>query len=74
MTEATGLEWDRAIEVQENGIAEMKEAGVDVVDLTEEQMAANVELLRDKVWGWAAENIYSEEFINKIKSFCQPVK
>ena len=73
MTEAIGREWDRGTETQETAMAEMRDAGVDVVDLTNEQMTANVEAMRDKVWSWAAENIYSEEFMNKIKSFAQPV-
>ena len=73
MTEAIGREWDRGTETEETAMAEMREAGVDVVYLTDEQMAANVEAMRDKVWSWAAENIYNVEFMDKIKSFAQPV-
>ena len=73
MGEAVDIEWGKAIETQEASIVEMKEAGVQVIDLTKEQMKANVSALRDKVWSWAAENMYSEEFVNKIKSFVEPI-
>jgi len=73
MSEAVDIEWEKGIEDEETAIAEMQEAGVQIVNLTKEQMAANIEACRDKVWSWAGENMYSEEFINRIKSFAQPL-
>jgi len=73
MTEAIGIEWDRGVKTQEESLAVMREAGVKTVDLTKEQMAACVTVLREKVWGWAAENMFSKEFMNTISSFAEPI-
>jgi len=73
MTEAENIEWDKAIESQNAAIAEMKEAGVEIIELTVEQMAANVAACRDKVWTWAAENLYSKEFMNTVLGFAEPI-
>ena len=71
MTEAIAIEWDIGRKTEEEAIAKMQEAGVEVVDLTTEQMAANVEACRNKVWSWAAENIYKKEFLNTVLSFAE---
>jgi len=73
ITEAISIEWDRSLKVEEEAISTMRKAGVEIVDLTKEQMAACVATLRDKVWSWTAENMFSKEFINKIKSFAEPI-
>lgn len=73
MREAIDASWEISISNQEKVVAEMREAGVQVVDLTKEQMAANVRAIRDTVWSWASENMFSEELMNKIRSFAQPV-
>ena len=73
MREAIDTSWEISMSNQEKLVVEMREAGVQVVDLTKEQMAANVRACRDTVWSWAAKNLFSEELINKIKSFAQPV-
>lgn len=73
MTEAAEIEWERAVEAQETAVREMEEAGVEVIDLTTEQMAANVAACRDKVWSWAAENFFSEELMKAVLSFAEPL-
>lgn len=73
MDEAISIEWDRAAKTEEESMSIMRKAGVEVIDLTKEQMMANVIALRDKVWSWAAKNMYSEEFMNTIKSFAEPL-
>lgn len=73
MDEAISIEWDRAAKTEEESMSIMRKAGVEVIDLTKEQMMANISALRDKVWSWAAENMYSEELMNKIKSFAEPL-
>lgn len=73
MTEAIAIEWEKGIETQDVAIAEMQSAGVKIVELTKEQMAANIEACRDVVWSWAADELYSEEFMNTIRSFAQPI-
>lgn len=71
--EAKNIEWERAIETQENAIEQMKAAGVKVIDLTDEQMAANVKVCREEVWDWAAENMFSKEFMDKIRSMAEEI-
>lgn len=73
MTEAVTIEWDRALEAQKAAIEEMKEAGVEIVELTPEQMGANVALCRDVVWKWLAENVYGEELMNTLLGFAEPI-
>lgn len=73
MIEAADIEWERAVEAQEAAVKEMEEAGVEVIDLTPEQMSANVAACRDKVWSWAAENLFGEEFMNTVSSFAEPL-
>jgi len=73
MDEAMSFEWDRAAKTEEETISIMQKAGVEVIDLTKEQMMANVIALRGKVWSWVAKNFYSEEFMNTILSFAEPL-
>lgn len=73
MREAIDDSWEMSIGNQEKVVAEVREAGVQIVDLTKEQMAANVRAIRDTVWTWASKNMFSEELMNKIRSFAQPV-
>lgn len=73
MREAIGIEWDRGVETEENAMAEMREAGVEIIDLTSEQLSANIEACRDQVWNWAAQEIYDEELMNTIRGFAEPL-
>jgi TRAP-type C4-dicarboxylate transport system substrate-binding protein len=73
LAEAIDLEWERAVETQQKAIATMEEAGVEVIELTDEQLAANMKAARENVWSWAAENMYSEEFMEKVKGMAEPL-
>lgn len=71
MTEAIDLEWERAKQTQSDAIATMKEANVEVNELTAQQLAANAKACRENVWTWAAENMYSKEFMEKVQGFAE---
>jgi TRAP-type C4-dicarboxylate transport system substrate-binding protein len=73
LSEAIDLEWERAVEAQEDSIAIMEEAGVEVIELTDEQVAANMKVTREKAWSWAAENMYSKEFMEKVRKMAEPL-
>ena len=36
-------------------------------------MAANVKVCREEVWDWAAENMFSKEFMDKIRSMAEEI-
>ncbi|GAJ05572.1 unnamed protein product, partial [marine sediment metagenome] len=73
MTKALSDAWDRGEELDRVGIDEMKAAGVEIVELTTEQMSANVEACRDKVWAWVETEMFSKEFMDMVRGLAQPL-
>lgn len=73
MDEAIEIEWGKALETEQLALKELEEAGVKIVNLTPEQMNANVKACRDIVYKWAADSLYSKEFMDKVLAIGEPV-
>lgn len=73
MKESLEIYWDEGIEIEEKNIALLEEAGVEVIDLTNDQIRENIKVAREEVWNWAADNFLNEELVNKVRSFCAPI-
>lgn len=73
MEEAIEIEWIKGRETEELAMEEMIEEGVEIIELTKEQLIANVEACRSEVWAWAEQNIYSKEFMDTIRGFAEQV-
>jgi len=71
--EAKNIEWERAIETQKNAVEQMKAAGVNVIELTNDQMAANVKVCREEVWDWASKHMFNKEFMEKLKGMAEKI-
>ena len=74
MEEAAQWANQNAEVMTQDTLTQMEEAGIEVIELTPEQMSANIEVCRDQVWPWAEENMLSKEVMDFIREqVAQPV-
>jgi len=73
VSEALIHEWSRGEQSEQDNITFLKNAGVEVIALTPEQMKANAQAARDEVWPFAEEQ-FGKELMDQLKAVAPPLE
>ena len=65
--------WADNMASEQKAIKMLESEGVEIIELTPEQLAAIVQECRDEVWPWAEENMIGKETTDMVKGFAQPL-
>lgn len=69
--EALSVAWEQAQDTSEDFKARIRDAGVEIVELNETEMAQAQALARDEVWPWMEEQV-GKELIDAVRNATRP--